>query len=157
MSVRIDGFRVQTEGTKPWKVPVDRPWEKIVRTPEGPAEIRTCLECENENCTGSPYCRRILDARKLDKEEGLARAKVRKIPIPKNFRRLYLHGVECKEIAERYNVSTSLVQRWARNLGLQRPEKGADHAESDKNLQPGHAGKARRRTKAAGKKQAAGK
>lgn len=159
MSVRVNGVLVQTAAFKPWKeTPSDAPKCLVkMRHAEGPEEINACLTCEEPKCTGGQYCRRVKAGRQLDIRNGDTKYNIKKKPIPEDFLEIYLTGMTIKQIARHYHVHDLKPYEWLAELGIEPRRRGARNAESDKNLQSVPAGTARRRTKAAGKKQAAGK
>ena len=159
MSVRVNGVLVQTAASKPWKeAPSDTPKGTVrMRHSEGPEEINACLTCEEANCTGGQYCLRVKSARKLDIQSGDTKYSLKKKPIPPDFLEVYLSGMPIKSIARHFHVHDLRPYEWLAELGIEPKRGGARNAKSDKNLQSVPAGATRCRTKAAGKKQAAGK
>lgn len=127
MSVRVNGFRIQTEGHRPWM---------YTTTPEDPAERRgayhhkdrpeileACLHCQAETCkTG--HCAK-LQRMGVGKTSRGTREMV-KIPMPKGFKRAF-KGNTLQALAKRYGVSVNTVIRWRDEAGLisvQGPRKG---------------------------------
>lgn len=124
IGVKVDGVRIQTIGHRPWNVPTLEKDEQGVytlnepnnnRAIERPELIQLCLNCTKEDCPG--HCE---DVRKLGGTRNATNGTVqgRKIPRPKNFRRVYNRLQNQKETAAVYRVSINTVRRWMQDCGI---------------------------------------
>lgn len=123
-TVKVDGVRIQTIGHRPWNIPSLEKDEQGVyalnepnnnRAIERHELIQLCLNCTKEECTG--HCE---DIRKLGGTRNATGGTVqgRKIPHPKNFRRVYNRLQNQKETAAVYRVSINTVRRWMQDCGI---------------------------------------
>lgn len=122
--MKVDGVRIQTQGSKPWNIPtlerkeagyytLDEPLNN--RSIERPELIQLCLNCTKEDCTG--HCE---DIRKAGGTRNATNGTIqgRKIPIPKNFPRVYRRLKSQKETAATYRVSINTVRRWMKECNI---------------------------------------
>lgn len=128
MSVRVNGFRIQTEGHRPWLNAPATPEAPELRSlylhhKDRPEVVAACLNCQAETCkTG--HCAK-LQRMGVGKTSRGTREMV-KIPMPKGFKRAF-KGNTLQALAKRYGVSVNTVIRWRDEAGLtsvQGPRKG---------------------------------
>lgn len=127
MSVRVNGFRIQTEGHRPWMyatTPEDTPERRgAYHHKDRPEILEACLHCQAETCkTG--HCA-TLQRMGVGKTSRGTR-EMDKLPMPKGFKRAF-KGKTLQALAKRYGVSINTVVRWRDEAGLtsvQGPRKG---------------------------------
>jgi hypothetical protein len=118
MSVRVNGFRIQTEGHRPW-LNTDTPEAPESRSAylihkDRPEVMAACLNCQTEICkTG--HCAK-LQRMGVGKNSRGTRT-MAKIPMPKGFKRAF-KGNTLTALAKRYGVSVNTVIRWRDEAGL---------------------------------------
>ena len=97
------------QGHRPWSngTSNSESREKALPKSDSPEQIQKCLQCER------PECRNCQEAYKQKKQKNS-----RKDTIPDSFRGDAMQGMSLKELAKRYQVGTSTITKWKRELGI---------------------------------------
>ena len=119
--MRVNGFRIQTEGHRPWlnatTPEAPEPRSAYLYHKDRPEVVDACLNCQREVCkTG--HCARLQQMGVSNTSRGTRM--MAKIPMPKGFRRAF-KGNTLQALATRYGVSINTVVRWRDEAGLLSP------------------------------------
>ena len=118
---KTDSHNMRVSGSRPWAGLRSRKSSKSAddihyKEPDV-GVIEACLNCPYSNCRGS--CDRVKEAIKRSKSLNPRRL-VERGEIPKEFAELYMAGTSRQELREKYQVSDSLIGKWAKKLELKR-------------------------------------
>lgn len=118
---KTDSHNMRVSGSRPWTGLRGRKSSKSAddihyKEPDM-GVIEACLNCPYSNCRGN--CDRVKEAIKSSKSSK-PRRPVKRGEIPKGFAELYMAGTPRQELREKYQVSDSLIGKWAKRLGLKR-------------------------------------